>query len=101
MPAACTRMTISPAPACGRARSVTRNTSGPPGVVISIAFIRAADRSTLLGLRSGLGRRSRRARALGYRLHRQTHAALFVGFDDLDLHRLAFLEIVGHGVDAF
>ena len=34
-------------------------------------------------------------------LHREAHAALFVGFDHLDADLLAFLEVVGDLVDAF
>ena len=34
-------------------------------------------------------------------LHGKAHAALFVGFDDLDADLLAFLEVVGDLVDAF
>src|ERR1700741_1043639 len=34
------------------------------------------------------------------RLHRQAHSALVVGFQHFDLHHLAFLEVVGHGIDA-
>src|SRR6185295_5733014 len=33
-------------------------------------------------------------------LHRKPHASLVVGLEHLDLHDLAFLQVIGHGVDA-
>src|ERR1051326_1558059 len=35
-----------------------------------------------------------------YSFHRQAHAALVVGFQHLDLHDLAFLQVIGNGVHA-
>src|SRR5512139_1201329 len=110
MPAASTRMSTSPAPATGVARSVSCSMSGPPGRWISIAFIAAlaawergahgapsfTTPAALLLLLRGC-----RCRALaGHGLHRQANTALLVGLDHLDLHRLAFLQVVGDGVDA-
>ena len=45
-----------------------------------------------------LRRRSGRCCFNGDGLHRQAHAALVVGFDDLDLDYLAFLEVIGDGI---
>ena len=39
-------------------------------------------------------------RTLGQRLHRQLDATLFIGLENLDLHDLAFAEVVGHLLDA-
>src|ERR1700675_2780360 len=49
----------------------------------------------------GLRRRRirRRRRIVGRGLHGQPHAALLVGFEDLDAHGLSFLEVIGHLVD--
>ena len=35
------------------------------------------------------------------RLHGKTHAALFIGFDNLDADLLTFLEVVRNSIDAF
>src|SRR5665213_3959961 len=58
-------------------------------------------RCVRLGRRRGLGRLCGAGGVVFRRsLHRQAHAALLIGLDDLDAHRLALLQVIGHRVDA-